>query len=110
VLTSSDAHKVANPDSYWIVNEASPQALFVTLLRLFAPACGILSKSKEQQWPVMQKKIMPLVSRTAIDAKEEEYRRRLTVIDCELTTCTELQDNNHCELPELGGEDFEAEE
>ena len=71
---------VETPQNYWEVHQSEPSE-FGLFLRLFEPKCKKLSKPPEEQWSVIQSKILPKLSRPAVDAKEEEYRRRVQSIE-----------------------------
>jgi hypothetical protein len=77
-------------EEYWEItfdSKADDKKLF---LRLFEPTSGVLSKKKEEQWAVIQTKILPQLSQAAMIAKEDTYRRRLSVLINELKELTEM--------------------
>ncbi len=71
-------------DQYWDVFANSSQDILVLMLRMFLPTCGVLSKARAIQWDVVKNKILPLLSKAAMDAKQQEYARRLATIKREL--------------------------
>jgi hypothetical protein len=81
-------------EEYWEIkfeSKADDKKLF---LRLFEPTSGVLSKKKEEQWAVIQSKILPQLSQAAVVAKEATYRRRLSVLTSELKELTEMDSDN----------------
>jgi len=54
------------------------------LLRLLDPESGMISKGKQDQWRYIEDKIIPMLLQAAVDAKAEEYSRRLAAIAEEL--------------------------
>ena len=54
------------------------------MLHMFLPTCGILLKACTIQWAVIDNKILPLLLKAAMDAKQQEYARRLATIKREL--------------------------
>jgi hypothetical protein len=79
---------------YWEISfesKADDKKLF---LRMFEPTSGVLSKKKEEQWAVIQSKILPQLSQAAMIAREDTYRRRLSVLINELKELTEMDSDN----------------
>jgi hypothetical protein len=72
--------EVAPVESYWEVSESSDQPDLVLILRLFAPACGKLSKSKTDQFAFIQAKNLNQLSKARVDSKAEELQQRMTEI------------------------------
>jgi hypothetical protein len=56
-------------DQYWDVCVNSIQDILMLTLHMFLPTCGVLSKARAIQWGVIDNKIMPLLSKAAMDAK-----------------------------------------
>ena len=54
------------------------------ILRLLAPESGVLSKGKQEQWRFIEENLAPMLSQAAVDAKGEEYTRRLGTIAAKL--------------------------
>jgi hypothetical protein len=52
--------------------------------RLFLPTCGVLSKARAIHWGVIERDVLPQLSKAAVDAKEQEYNRRMLTIEGEL--------------------------
>jgi len=59
------------------------------LLRLFVPQSGMISKGKQVMWRYIEVKLLPMLSQAAVDAKGEEYERRLTTVAEELAALEE---------------------
>jgi len=59
------------------------------ILHLLAPDCGVISKGKQEQWRYIEDKLVPLLSQAVIDAKGEDYSRRLAAITAELAVLDE---------------------
>jgi hypothetical protein len=76
-------------DEYWEVNANSAQDVLVLMLRMFLPTGGVLSKPRATQWGVIEEKILPCLSKAAMDAKQQEYERRMATIVGELAELTE---------------------
>jgi len=62
------------------------------ILRLLAPDCGMISKGKQEQWQHIQEKLVPMLSQAVVDAKGEDYSRRLAAITAELAALVEEDD------------------
>jgi len=90
-LTSLSALKWKKPDGYWLFTLQSSQQELSMLLRLLAPESGMISKGKQLMWGYIEKKIMPMLSQAAVDAKAEEYSRRLTALAEELAALQEQE-------------------
>ncbi len=80
-------------EQYWAVRANSPQDILVLMLRMFLPACGVLSKARGIQWGVVEKEVVPILSKAAVDAKEQEYQRRLLTIESELAELATMHSN-----------------
>ena len=59
-------------EQYWEVKSTSDQADLVLILRMFAPDCKCISKSKSVQWTYIQSKYLENMSQVKMDSKEEE--------------------------------------
>jgi hypothetical protein len=64
------------------------------MLRLFAPACGKLSKSKADQFAYILSKNLNLQSQARVDSKVEEINQRVPEIESILL---EMKDDNEPE-------------
>ena len=71
-------------EQYWDCGTTNPQEILVLMLWMFRPTCGVLSKAWAIHWVVVEREVLPRLSRAAVDAKEQEYRRRMAVIKGEL--------------------------
>jgi hypothetical protein len=63
------------------------------MLRMFLPACGVPSKARGIQWGVVKKEVLPILSKAAVDTKEQEYQRRLLKIESELAKLATMPSN-----------------
>jgi hypothetical protein len=86
------------PNNYWTVSQSSSDETLKLFLRLFQPNCGKLSKSKTEKWDVVQRKVLPMLTMAAVDAKEQELTRRLATIADELKSMVENVDMESEEL------------
>jgi hypothetical protein len=55
------------------------------MLRLFAPACGKLSKSKADQFAFIESRNLNQLSQARVDSKVEEIRQRIPEIQATLS-------------------------
>ncbi len=90
-LTSLAAVKEKRPDAYWVFSLQSSQLELSMLLRLVAPQSGMLSKGKQAMWDYIEKNLLPMLSQAAVDAKSEEYARRLDALAGELAALREKE-------------------
>jgi len=51
----------------------------------------MISKGKQRMWDYIEEKIMPMLLQAAVDAKAEEYSRRLTALAEELAALQEQE-------------------
>jgi hypothetical protein len=95
----------ATLDQYWDVNANCAQDILVLMLRMFLPTCGVLSKSRAIQWGVIKENILPVLSKAAMDAKQQEYLRRLDTIRGELAELVSQSSSNEDDaaLDDVGG-------
>jgi hypothetical protein len=72
---------------------------------MFLPTCGVLSKSRAIQWGVIKENILPVLSKAAMDAKQQEYLRRLDTIRGELAELVSQSSSNEDDaaLDDVGG-------
>jgi len=63
--------------------ESSQQELSM-IVRLLAPESGMISKGKRDLWHYIEQKLVPMLSKAMVDAKCEEYTRRLATVTAEL--------------------------
>jgi hypothetical protein len=61
---------------------------------MFLPTCGVLSKSRAIQWGAIEEKILPVLSKATMDAKHQEYLRRLDTIRGELAELVSQSSSN----------------
>jgi len=61
------------------------------LLRLVAPQSGMISKGEQAMWNYIEKNLLPMLSQAAVDAKSEEYARRLDALAEELAAFREKE-------------------
>jgi len=90
-LTLLAALKQKKPDAYWVFSFASSQQEMTMILRLLAPDSGVISKGKQQQWQFIKENLAPMLSQAAVDAKGEEYARRLAAIATQLAALAEQE-------------------
>ena len=108
VLTGLTTHKNKNPQLYWTADELMLQADICLFLQMFSPDCGLFTKHKNDQWRFVQEQILPVLSKSAVDAKEEEFLRRRTMLQeqqdkLERGPEAEDDDNQDEEEPEPAG-------
>ena len=70
-------------------------------LRLFEPKCGALGKKKEEQWSIIEKKVIPVLSKEAVDVKEQYYRRQIQRLETDIKT---LRDTDKDATDDPGGD------
>jgi len=58
---------------------------------MFCPDCGLFTKRKNDQWKFVQEQLLQILSKAAVDAKEEEFLRRRAVLQKELDEVQSLQ-------------------
>jgi len=90
-LTLLAALKRKKPDAYWIFNLSSSQQELTMILRLLSPDCGVISKGKQEQWRYIEDHLAGMLSQAAVDARAEEYMRRLAAIAAELAALDEQE-------------------
>jgi hypothetical protein len=85
-VTSADRVHPVLPavELYWEVSKASDQSDLILMLRLFAPACGKLSKSKADQFAFIESRNLNQLSQARVDSKVEEIRQRIPEIQATL--------------------------
>jgi len=84
VLTGLTTQKNKKPQSYWTADESTSQADLCLFLRMFSPACGLFTKRKNEQWKFVQEQLSQVISKAAVDAKEEEFSRRRAALQKQL--------------------------
>ncbi len=107
-LTLLASLKQKKPESYWVFSLASSQQEMTMILRLLAPDCGLISKGKQEQWRYIEDKLVPMLSQAVVDAKGEDYSRRLAAITVELAALDEEEDldNDDPILDQNAGQDL----
>jgi len=91
-LTSLAALKQKKPEAYWVFSLQSSQQELSMILHLLAPDSGMISKGKQVMWKHIEDKLVPLLSQAAVDAKAEEYSRRLATVAAEIAVlCVQEQ-------------------
>jgi len=90
-LTSLAALKQKKADAYWIFNLGSSQQELTMILHLLSPDCGMISKGKQEQWRYIEDKLAGMLSQAAVDARAEEYTRRLAAIAAKLAALDEQE-------------------
>jgi len=88
-LTALVALKRKRLDAYWLFSMQSSQLELSMILHLLAPQSGFISKGKQAMWHYIEDNLMPMLSQAAVDAKGEEYSRRLVTVTEELAMATE---------------------
>jgi len=91
MLTSLAALKQKKPDLYWIFTPQSSQQELSMIIRLLAPDSGMISKGKQLMWNYIEAKLIPLLTKAAVDAKAEEYSRCLATVAAELAVLCEQE-------------------
>jgi len=94
VLTGLAARKTKNPQSYWTADESCSQADLCLFLRMFCPDCGLFTKQKNDQWRFVQEQLLQILSKAAVDAKEEEFSRHHAVLQEQLDEVRNLRVEN----------------
>jgi len=61
------------------------------LLRLLAPQSGMISKGKQAMWRHVEDNLLPMLSQAAVDAKGEEYARRLATVAVQIAALQEQE-------------------
>jgi len=110
-LTLLAALTQKKPDSYWVFLIASSQQEMTMILCLLAPDCRMISKGKQEQWQHIQEKLVPMLSQAVVDAKGEDYSRRLAAITAELAALVEEEDlDNDDPIDQNAGLDLSLEQ
>jgi len=91
VLTGLAARKTKNPQSYWTADESCSQADLCLFLRMFSPDCGLFTKRKNDQWRFIQEQLLQVLSKAAVDAKEEEFSWRRAALQEQMNEAQRLQ-------------------
>jgi hypothetical protein len=88
---------VTSTEECWEIGFATTADDKNLFLWLFEPtSSGVLSKKKEEQWPVIQSKILPQLSQAAMIAREDTtYRQRSSVLISELKELMEMDSDNN---------------
>jgi len=84
ILSALTIRKNRNPQSYWTADQSTSQADLILLLRIFAPDCGLFTKRKNEQWKYVEEQLLQILSKAAVDAKEEQFMRRHAVLQEQL--------------------------
>jgi hypothetical protein len=69
------------------------QDILVLMLRMFLPTRGVLSKARTIQWGVIEKDMLPRLSKAAADAKEQDYHWHMLTIEGELAELAKMTSN-----------------
>jgi len=78
------------------------------IIRLLVSDSGMISKGKQVMWNYIEAKLIPLLSQAAVDARAEEYSRRLATVAAELAVLCEQEQQlaeNTCDSVETTGDD-----
>jgi len=70
---------------------STSQADLLLLLRIFAPDCGLFTKRKNEQWKYVEEQLLNILSKAAVDAKEEQFTRRRVVLQEQLEEAQRAQ-------------------
>jgi len=73
ILSALTICKNRNPQSYWTVDQSTSQVDLILLLHIFAPDCGLFTKCKNKQWKYVEEHLLQMLSKAAVDAKEEQF-------------------------------------
>jgi len=84
ILSALTIRKNRNPQSYWTADQSTSQADLILLLRIFAPDCGLFTKRKNEQWKYVEEQLLQILSKAAVDAKEEQFTRHRAVLQEQL--------------------------
>jgi len=51
---------------------------------MFSPDCGLFTKRKNEQWKFVEEQLLNVISKAAVDAKEEQFTRRRAALQEQL--------------------------
>jgi len=91
ILSALTICKNRNPQSYWTADQSTLQADLILLLHIFAPDCGLFTKHKNEQWKYVEEQLLNILSKAAVDAKEEQFTRRRVVLQEQLEEAQRAQ-------------------
>jgi hypothetical protein len=77
-------------EEYWKIGFSSQGDNKKLFLWHFKPTSRVLSKKKEEEWAVIQSKILPQLLLAAMIAREDTYRQWLSVLISELKELAEM--------------------
>ena len=84
ILTALTVRKNKKPQSYWTADQTTSQADLCLFLRMFSPDCGLFTKRKNEQWKFVEEQLLNVISKAAVDAKEEQFTRRRAALQEQL--------------------------
>jgi len=91
ILAALTIRKNKKPNSYWTADVSTSQADLILLLRIFAPDCGLFTRHKNEQWKYVEEQLLNILSKAAVDAKEEQFVRRRVVLQEQLEEAQRAQ-------------------
>ncbi len=109
ILAALTICKNKKPNSYWTADELTSQADLILLLHIFTPDCGLFTKCKNEQWKYVEEQLLNILSKAAVDAKEEQFVRRRVVLQEQLEEAQQAQLPDEDEDLASGGVDNEEE-
>ena len=76
---------VENEEEYYEITQNSATADLTLMIRLFAWKSKAISKDRETQWRIIEKDVVPGLTKMSVDHKEQKLRRMVLEIEQELT-------------------------
>jgi len=73
ILTALTVCKNKKLQSYWTADQTTSQADLCLFLHMFSPDCGLFTKRKNEQWKFVEEQLLNVLSKAAVDAKEEQF-------------------------------------
>ncbi len=77
---------------------------------LLAPESGMISKGKQDLWCYIDEKLVPMLSKAAVDAKGEEYMQHLAMVTAELVALNNQEEALENNLESVGNMSDEVEQ
>jgi len=84
IFAALTVRKNKKPQSYWTADQSASQADLCLFLRMFSPDCGLFTKHKNEQWKFIEEQLLSVLSKAAVDAKEEVFTWRRAVLQEQL--------------------------
>jgi len=61
------------PQLYWTADQSTSQADLCLFLCMFSPDCDLFTKHKNDQWKFVGEQLLNILSKAAVDTKEEQF-------------------------------------